>query len=142
MRDMKFSANSMNATPSGREERAAGSPSSPDSRMLCTIGICPSNGIPYFSAIFAPFLPYFHRAVVVNVTLSRESMIPPICPVIYVKERSCTTPCLSKAHQVIAHSPGSIVQVLEPLNHFHHSSVPTKLSKVRTILLYCILFNR
>jgi hypothetical protein len=34
-----FSARDMKASPSGREERAAGSPESPPSRMLWTIGI-------------------------------------------------------------------------------------------------------
>jgi len=47
-------ASSTKAMPSGREERAAGSPASPPSRMLWTIGIWPSIGIPYFSAILRP----------------------------------------------------------------------------------------
>ena len=49
-----FSARSTKASPSGREDRAAGSPASPFSRMLCTIGICPRSGTPYFSAILRP----------------------------------------------------------------------------------------
>ena len=49
-----FSARFRNARPSGREDKAAGSPSSPFSRMLCTIGIWPRSGTPYFSAILRP----------------------------------------------------------------------------------------
>lgn len=49
-----FSASSTKASPSGLDESAAGSPASPFSRMLCTIGICPRSGTPYFSAIFRP----------------------------------------------------------------------------------------
>lgn len=49
-----FSARSRNARPSGRDDRAAGSPASPFSRMLWTIGIWPRSGTPYFSAILTP----------------------------------------------------------------------------------------
>ena len=49
-----FSARFRKARPSGREDKAAGSPSSPFSRMLCTIGIWPRSGTPYFSAILRP----------------------------------------------------------------------------------------
>ena len=49
-----FCARVAKASPSGRVDNAAGSPVSPPSRMLCTIGICPRSGIPYFSAILDP----------------------------------------------------------------------------------------
>lgn len=49
-----FSARSRNARPSGRDDRAAGSPASPFSRILWTIGIWPRSGTPYFSAILTP----------------------------------------------------------------------------------------
>ena len=49
-----FSARSRNARPSGRDDNAAGSPASPFSRILWTIGIWPRSGTPYFSAILTP----------------------------------------------------------------------------------------
>ena len=41
--DAIFSANATKASPSGLVERAAGSPESPPSLMLWTIGICPNR---------------------------------------------------------------------------------------------------
>ena len=49
-----FSARFRKARPSGRDYREAGSPASPFSRMLWTIGIWPRRGTPYFSAILTP----------------------------------------------------------------------------------------
>ena len=49
-----FEAISRNARPSGRDPRATGSPASPPSRMLWTIGTCPSRSRPRARAMATP----------------------------------------------------------------------------------------